>query len=339
MVNFDVFLCHNSQDKSEVRKIALQLRQRGLKPWLDEWYLRPGFSWQQELENQIHNIHSTAVFVGNSGVGPWQNMEIGAYLRRFVNQGLPVIPVLLLTAPQEPKLPFFLEGMTWVDFRDSKSNPMRRLIWGITGIQPHVQEVDHEKVEEATINSDEVKFRSEKGVDYTKLRDFLKQHKWKEADQETGKVMCQAAERKKEGWLNEQDMDNIPYKDFCTINQLWLHYSKGKFGFSAQKKIYQSLGGTKNYNHKVWKNFCDHIGWSANGNWLNYSDLTFKLELAPNAHLPSLFGLCAMKNFNSYNEIQDFHTWSAPGFSFYHRYSAVYVERLLFSRPRAEVFL
>ncbi len=34
---FDVFLCHNSQDKPEVKKIAWQLQQQGLKPWLDEW--------------------------------------------------------------------------------------------------------------------------------------------------------------------------------------------------------------------------------------------------------------------------------------------------------------
>ena len=67
---FDVFLCHNSQDKPEVREIAQQLQQQGLKPWLDEWELRPGLSWQELLEEQIEYIKYAAVFVGSSGLGP-----------------------------------------------------------------------------------------------------------------------------------------------------------------------------------------------------------------------------------------------------------------------------
>ena len=136
MSEFDVFLCHNSQDKPEVIKIAQELQKRELKPWLDEWHLQPGLPWQRELERQITNIRAAAVFIGKSGFGPWQRMEIEAYLRRFVNQGSPVIPVLLDNAPKQPELPIFLEGMTWVDFRHSESNPMNRLIWGITGIRP-----------------------------------------------------------------------------------------------------------------------------------------------------------------------------------------------------------
>ena len=135
-MEFDVFLCHNSQDKSEVIDIGFKLKERGLNPWLDEWELQPGLPWQRELERQIQNIKSAAVFVGESGIGPWQQMEIEAYLRRFVRQGCPVIPVLLSNAPNQPDLPIFLEGMTWVNFRRSRPEPMERLIWGITGIKP-----------------------------------------------------------------------------------------------------------------------------------------------------------------------------------------------------------
>lgn len=132
---FDVFLCHNSQDKPEVREIALKLKEQGLTPWLDEWELRPGLSWQELLEEQIKQIKSAAVFVGSSGLGPWQQREIRALLNEFVNRSCPVIPVLLKDAPQKPQLPIFLKAMTWVDFRRSESNPMGRLIWGITGIK------------------------------------------------------------------------------------------------------------------------------------------------------------------------------------------------------------
>ncbi|MDJ0618923.1 MAG: toll/interleukin-1 receptor domain-containing protein [Calothrix sp. MO_192.B10] len=53
MSEFDVFLCHNSQDKPEVEKIAKELQKQGITPWLDKWELRPGFPWQRELETQI----------------------------------------------------------------------------------------------------------------------------------------------------------------------------------------------------------------------------------------------------------------------------------------------
>ncbi|MEM1392810.1 MAG: toll/interleukin-1 receptor domain-containing protein [Cyanobacteria bacterium P01_H01_bin.150] len=48
-IQFDVFLCHNSNDKMEIKRIGEQLKQQGLKPWLDEWEFRPGLPWQREL--------------------------------------------------------------------------------------------------------------------------------------------------------------------------------------------------------------------------------------------------------------------------------------------------
>lgn len=131
--DFDVFLCHNEEDNSSVRKIGEQLKEFSILPWLDEWELRPGLPWQRTLESQIGCIKSVAVFVGEEGIGPWQREEIDAFLREFTKRGCPVIPVFLPGAPKEPKLPPFLENRTWVDFRKQGSDPIKRLIWGITG--------------------------------------------------------------------------------------------------------------------------------------------------------------------------------------------------------------
>jgi hypothetical protein len=130
---FDVFLCYHSKDKSSVRKIGKQLKKRGILPWFDDWELRPGLAWQSLLEQQIGEIKAAAVFVGEGGIGPWQQQELYAFLREFVDRGCPVIPVLLENVHQEPQLPLFLKGMTWVDFRKQDSAPLERLIWGITG--------------------------------------------------------------------------------------------------------------------------------------------------------------------------------------------------------------
>jgi hypothetical protein len=132
---FDVFLCHNGDDKPAVRRIAEQLRDHGLRPWLDQEQLRPGFPWQKALEQQIEHIRSVAVFVGKNSIGPWQEQELRAFLEQFAARELPVIPVLLLDAPLKPELPVFLRSFTWVDFREADPDPMRQLVFGITGTQ------------------------------------------------------------------------------------------------------------------------------------------------------------------------------------------------------------
>ena len=118
-----------------MKAIAEQLKARSIVPWLDEWELPPGRPWQRILEKQIKQIKAAAVFVGKSGIGPWQQQEIDALLRKFAKRGSPVIPAILATAPKDksPRLPVFLEGMGWVDFRKTDPDPMEQLIWGITG--------------------------------------------------------------------------------------------------------------------------------------------------------------------------------------------------------------
>lgn len=131
--DFDVFLCYNLEDRIKVKKIAENLKEQGILPWFDEWQLRPGFPWQRSLETQIKKIKSAAIFVGKAGLGPWHQMETEAFIRQFVQRNCPVIPVLLIDAPQQPDLPVFLEGMEWVDFHLNEPDPLKRLIWGITG--------------------------------------------------------------------------------------------------------------------------------------------------------------------------------------------------------------
>ena len=103
---------------------------------------------------------------------------------------------------------------------------------------------------------------------------------------ETDKKMCEVAGRTKEGYLTEEDIDNFPCEDLRTIDQLWVKYSNGRFGFSVQKRIYQSLGGTRSYDSKVWEAFGDQVGWRVGGSWLYYKDLKFH-TMAKEGHLPA----------------------------------------------------
>jgi len=130
--------------------------------------------------------------------------------------------------------------------------------------------------------------KSAQGVDYTRLRDLLATGEWKEADQETFKVMLKAARPEKEGWFDTNSIENFPGDDLRTIDKLWVKYSQGHFGFSVQKKIWLEIGGKVDYDTEC--KLGDRVGWrkrrKGRKDWLSYNDLTFNLQ-APRGHLPS----------------------------------------------------
>jgi eukaryotic-like serine/threonine-protein kinase len=149
--------------------------------------------------------------------------------------------------------------------------------------------------------SNEGGLNSAVGMDYSNLRDLLAAGKWKEADVETARVMLAVARREDEGWLDTESIDNFPCADLRTIDQLWVKYSNGRFGFSVQKRIYQSLGGSREYDWEIWEAFGDKVGWRKGGDWLYYTYITFDIK-APVAHLPE----CGWVWFGGVGGVEEF---------------------------------
>jgi hypothetical protein len=124
------------------------------------------------------------------------------------------------------------------------------------------------------------------GANYAPLRDLLTAGRWIETDQETTRVMLKVTGRTAERTLRLEDVDRFSCGDLRIINQLWLTASDGKFGFSVQGQIYQSLGGTRRYSQDIWRKFGEQVGWRSGSSWLPYSDYIFNLN-AKAGHLPS----------------------------------------------------
>ena len=218
-----------------------------------------------ELNNNLHEAERLLIRL-------WEICPGDTEVRQYYNR----VILKKATPPASPEKEAIQKADT-SGIKLAKAEPFRKT-------QPIPQKTPQPQKSDRTV---EVELKSEKGVDYTKLRDLLAAGKWKEADQETAEVMLIAAGRTREGWLDVESIDNFPCEDLRTINQLWLHYSNGKFGFSVQKEIYSSLGGMREYNEEVWKNFSARVGWRKGETWLSYSDLTFDVKLAPPAHLPN----------------------------------------------------
>lgn len=131
-----------------------------------------------------------------------------------------------------------------------------------------------------------VSLASEKGIDYTRLRDLLAAGNWKGANEETRQKMLEVMGQQQRDYLDNEDIQSFPCTDLRTINELWGYYSGDRFGFSVQKRIWKDEGGKPGvYNLAVYEKFGDRVGWRENDNWKLYSELTFSSDSVL-GHLP-----------------------------------------------------
>ena len=85
------------------------------------------------MNKQVKTIKTVAVFVGPKGPGPWQDLELMAFLNKFAKRKCRVIPVILAERRGNPRLPELLTLVQRVDFRESEPDPFEQLVYGITG--------------------------------------------------------------------------------------------------------------------------------------------------------------------------------------------------------------
>jgi GUN4-like len=105
-------------------------------------------------------------------------------------------------------------------------------------------------------------------VRYADLERYLKNEQWEEADDETYRLMNTEVGKNGE-WFDPDDLRNFPCEPLRAIDGLWVKHSRGKFGFSVQKKLYLECGGVLDgkYYKEAWTKFCEANGWVVKGRW------------------------------------------------------------------------
>ena len=122
---------------------------------------------------------------------------------------------------------------------------------------------------------------SEIGFDYSPLQQYLLNESYEDADRFTSSKLRELAGEKavKRGYVYFSEVESIPGIDLSTLNKLWIVYSRGKFGFTVQSKILDSVGGRYD---KLWP----RIGWKKDGIWTRYPK-AFNWSIdAPSGHMP-----------------------------------------------------
>ena len=139
---------------------------------------------------------------------------------------------------------------------------------------------------------------------YQKLDALLQAKKWKEADLETAKIIYAKSNELlpddytyfpwdyqyiNRNCIVSAHIKIIPRRELVTINKLWVKHSKGRFGFSVQKRIWEKLGGgsdTSYTYYEVQDKFGDAVGWRKGDEWLYYVDLYDSTRVKPPGHFP-----------------------------------------------------
>lgn len=143
---FDIFLAHNSKDKSLIEEIFQSLKDQGLNPWLDKDQILGGDLILDELQSAIKNSKCAAFFIGKHGLGKWQQDEQRALIQQSIKTGSRVIPVILPHVSDELLESadlLFLSGRCWLrleNYADTK-NFISDLVKSINKIKNHEQDL------------------------------------------------------------------------------------------------------------------------------------------------------------------------------------------------------
>jgi TIR domain len=139
--DWDVFLSYRKPDFVEVSDIAHRLKDHGVRVWWDEWNARPGFDFQDSLADGLRRSWATAVFIGPNTVAGWQEREVKSAINTQAQSQRPVMAVFLPGAgdPDTIEIPAFLGLNTRIVFKIStdEDEPLKRMIWGIKGVNPY----------------------------------------------------------------------------------------------------------------------------------------------------------------------------------------------------------
>jgi hypothetical protein len=127
--------------------------------------------------------------------------------------------------------------------------------------------------------------------DYQALEIALAQKRWQDADRQTLMILLKLTRREDKQCLDTSSIRELQVQDLYDIDRLWSANSQGKFGFLAQRSIYQSLMGNYQKLPQRAIAFAKEVGWWSTSlrvfkvyTWLDFDDAR-----AQPGHLPALW--------------------------------------------------
>ena len=126
------FLCHASEDKQLVRRLAHDLHANGIDTFFDEWEIKAGDSLRRKIDEGIETCtHFLVVLTPTSVAKPWVNAELDAGFVKKVDGQAVLIP--LRSGLGVDQLPPLLRGLLSPEISDYERD-VQQLIADIRGV-------------------------------------------------------------------------------------------------------------------------------------------------------------------------------------------------------------
>ena len=109
-----VFISHNHQDKTFVRRLGADLAANGVRPWIDEAEINVGDSLISKIGAAIDELDYFAIVLSPRSVASaWVQQELEqALTSQLASRQVKVLPILL----EQCEIPAFLRGKLYADF-------------------------------------------------------------------------------------------------------------------------------------------------------------------------------------------------------------------------------
>jgi DNA-binding beta-propeller fold protein YncE len=124
--SYDVFLSHNSKDKSKVRRLAERLRAAGLRVWFDEWIIQAGDIIALKVDEGLEQSRVLLLCLSPAALASgWVALERSTAVHRDpANAGRRFIPLLL----GDCALPDTLRRYKYLDFREESDGAFAEVL-------------------------------------------------------------------------------------------------------------------------------------------------------------------------------------------------------------------
>jgi len=104
-----VFICYAHEDQDFVLKLAANLKERGVRVWLDEWDIPASADWDLTIDNALYDCAQFLIVLSPAARA---SREVRGELRTALDENKPILPVLYQTC----RIPRQLRLIQHVDF-------------------------------------------------------------------------------------------------------------------------------------------------------------------------------------------------------------------------------
>jgi hypothetical protein len=123
------FLCHSSEDKKFVEKLATRLTADNFELFFDKWEIKVGDSIVEKIDSALSKMTDLIIILSKNSVNSrWVKKELSSGLmKKMEDNSVKILPVLI----EECKIPIIISDLVYADFTENEQTGYMDLIDGL----------------------------------------------------------------------------------------------------------------------------------------------------------------------------------------------------------------